>query len=81
LAAKATVATDQAQIKSAQATVETAKLNLGFTNVTSPVNGIADVAKAQVGDLVGSNSGTLTTVSTLDPSGTTSRSANKITFN
>jgi RND family efflux transporter MFP subunit len=67
LAAKATVATDQAQIKSAQASVETAKLNLGFTNVTSPVNGIADVAKAQVGDLVSSNSGTLTTVSTLDP--------------
>ena len=67
LAAKATVALDQAQIKSAQAAVETAKLNLGFTNVTSPVNGIADVAKAQVGDLVNSNSGTLTTVSTLDP--------------
>jgi RND family efflux transporter MFP subunit len=67
LAAKATVATYQAQIKSAQAAVETAKLNLGFTNVTSPVNGIADVAKAQVGDLVNSNSGTLTTVSTLDP--------------
>jgi RND family efflux transporter MFP subunit len=67
LAAKATVATDQAQIKSAQAAVETAKLNLGFTNVTSPVNGIADVAKAQVGDLVSSSSGTLTTVSTVDP--------------
>jgi membrane fusion protein (multidrug efflux system) len=67
LAAKATVATDQAQIKSAQAAVETAKLNLGFTNVTSPVDGIADVAKAQVGDLVSPNSGTLTTVSTLDP--------------
>jgi RND family efflux transporter MFP subunit len=67
LAAKATVATDQAQIKSAQAAVETAKLNLGFTSVTSPVNGIADIARAQVGDLVSPNSGTLTTVSTLDP--------------
>src|SRR5580693_2171535 len=67
LAAKATVATDQAQIKSAQAAVETAKLNLGFTSVTSPINGIADVARAQVGDLVSPNSGTLTTVSTLDP--------------
>ena len=67
LAAKATVATDQAQIKSAQAAVETAKLNLGFTSVTSPVSGIADVARAQVGDLVSPNSGTLTTVSTLDP--------------
>jgi membrane fusion protein (multidrug efflux system) len=31
------------------------------------VDGIADVARAQVGDLVSSNSGTLTTVSTMDP--------------
>jgi RND family efflux transporter MFP subunit len=67
LAAQATVATDKAQIKTAEAAVETAKLNLGFTQISSPVNGIADVAKAQVGDLVSSNSGTLTTVSTLDP--------------
>jgi membrane fusion protein (multidrug efflux system) len=67
LAARATVATDKAQIKTAQAAVETAKLNLGFTQISSPVDGIADVAKAQVGDLVSSNSGTLTTVSTLDP--------------
>jgi RND family efflux transporter MFP subunit len=67
LAAKATVATDKAQIKTAEAAVETAKLNLGFTQINSPVNGIADVAKAQVGDLVSSSSGTLTTVSTLDP--------------
>jgi RND family efflux transporter MFP subunit len=67
LAAKATVATDKAQIKSAEAAVETARLNLGFTQISSPVNGIADVARAQVGDLVSSNSGTLTTVSTVDP--------------
>jgi len=67
LAAKATVATDKAQIKTAEAAVETAKLNLGFTRIISPVDGIADIARAQVGDLVGSNSGTLTTVSTLDP--------------
>jgi RND family efflux transporter MFP subunit len=67
LAAKATVATDKAQIKTAEAAVETAQLNLGFTRITSPVDGIADVARAQVGDLVSSNSGTLTTVSTLDP--------------
>jgi len=47
--------------------VETAKLNLGFTKISSPVDGIADVARAQVGDLVSSSSGTLTTVSALDP--------------
>jgi membrane fusion protein, multidrug efflux system len=67
LAAKATVATDKAQIKSAEAAVETARLNLGFTQISSPVNGIADVARGQVGDLVSSSSGTLTTVSTVDP--------------
>jgi len=67
VAAKATVATAKAQIKTAEAAVETAKLNLGFTQIISPVDGIADVAKAQVGDLVSSSSGTLTTVSTLDP--------------
>src|ERR1700757_54051 len=67
LAAQATRATEKAQIKPAEAAVETAKLNLGFTKISSPVDGIADVARAQVGDLVSSNSGTLTTVSTLDP--------------
>jgi len=67
VAAKATVATAKAQIKTAEAAVETAKLNLGFTQIISPVDGIADVARAQVGDLVSSSSGTLTTVSTLDP--------------
>jgi membrane fusion protein (multidrug efflux system) len=67
LAAKATVATAKAQITTAQAAVETAKLNLGFTQVTSPIDGIADVAKAQVGDLVSTSSGPLTIVSTLDP--------------
>jgi len=67
LAAKANVATAKAQIQTAEAAIETAKLNLGFTQVISPVNGVADVAKAQVGDLVSTSSGTLTTVSTLDP--------------
>src|SRR3984893_6003444 len=67
MAAKATVATAKAQITTAEAAVETAKLNLGFTQVTSPIDGIADVAKAQVGDLVSTSSGPLTIVSTLDP--------------
>src|SRR6266403_1408335 len=56
-----------AQLANAEAAVETAKLNLGFTKISSPVDGIADVARAQVGDLVSSSSGTLTTVSALDP--------------
>lgn len=66
-AAEAAIAAAKAQIQADQAAVETASINLGFTQVTAPVNGIADVARAQVGDLVSSNSGALTTVSTLDP--------------
>jgi len=66
-AADAAIAAAKAQIQSAEAAVETATINLGFTQVTSPVDGVADVARAQVGDLVSSNSGALTTVSTLDP--------------
>ncbi|HEX4121615.1 MAG TPA: efflux RND transporter periplasmic adaptor subunit [Verrucomicrobiae bacterium] len=57
----------KAAIEADNAAVETAKLNLGFTRITSPVDGIAGVAQAQIGDLVGLGSGTLTTVSTVDP--------------
>ena len=49
-----------------QAAVETAKLNLQWTKVAAPINGIAGIAKAQVGDLV-SPTTLLTTVSQLDP--------------
>src|SRR4029077_12372895 len=41
--------------------------NLNFTSIVSPIDGIAGIALAQVGDLVGSSSGNLTTISTLDP--------------
>ena len=48
--------------------MENARLNLGFTKITSPINGMAGIAKAQIGDLVGPNqAGELTTVSTIDP--------------
>ena len=52
----------------ANAELETAKLNLGFTRIVSPVNGIAGIAKAQIGDLLSpSATAELTTVSTVDP--------------
>src|SRR5215475_8766690 len=59
----------QAQVEAAQAAVESAKLNLGFTTILSPVNGVAGLysAQAQIGDLVGPSSGNLTTVTTVDP--------------
>ena len=67
LAAKATVATANAQIKTAEAAVEIAKLNLGFTRLTAPISGIAGQAQLQVGALVNTSSTPVTTVSTLDP--------------
>jgi membrane fusion protein (multidrug efflux system) len=60
LMAKAAVVADKAAVDSAQ-------LNLGFTRITSPVDGIAGLAQAQIGDLLGPGGATLTTVSTVDP--------------
>lgn len=57
----------EAQVKADEATVESAKLNLSFTRITSPVDGLAGIAIAQVGDLVGPSGNALTTVSTIDP--------------
>jgi membrane fusion protein (multidrug efflux system) len=56
----------QAAVESAQAAVDTAQLNVGFTRVTSLVDGIAAIATAQIGDLVGPQT-LLTTVSQLNP--------------
>jgi membrane fusion protein (multidrug efflux system) len=57
-----------AAVLSAQAAVEKAKLDLGFTRITSPIDGIAGIAKAQIGDLLGPGQiDELTTVSTVDP--------------
>ncbi|MBV9927498.1 MAG: efflux RND transporter periplasmic adaptor subunit [Acidobacteria bacterium] len=57
----------KAQVQAAEAEVRTAELNLGFTRIVSPIDGIAGIAKAQVGDLVSPASDALTTVSTVDP--------------
>jgi membrane fusion protein (multidrug efflux system) len=66
-AAVAAIASARAQIKAGEAAVETAAINLSFTRIISPIDGIAGIAQAQVGDLVSTSSGPLTTVSTLDP--------------
>src|SRR5215471_10796307 len=57
----------KAAVVSATAQVEQAQLNLEFTKITSPIDGIASIARAQIGDLVGPATGELTTVSTVDP--------------
>lgn len=58
-----------AKVGALQAAVDTAQLNLGFTKISAPVDGIAGIAKAQIGDLVGpgGSATTLTTVSAIDP--------------
>jgi RND family efflux transporter MFP subunit len=55
-----------AQVQADTAAVESAKLNLQWTKVYSPIDGVAGIAQAQVGDLVGTST-LLTSVSQLDP--------------
>jgi membrane fusion protein, multidrug efflux system len=60
--------TKLAAVTAAQAAVEQAQLNLDYTNIVSPLDGIAGQQEAQVGDLVGTGSNAiLTTVSQIDP--------------
>jgi len=58
----------RAAVLSAQASVDKARLDLGFTRIISPIEGIAGLAKAQIGNLVGPGATEeLTTVSTVNP--------------
>jgi membrane fusion protein (multidrug efflux system) len=60
--------TGLAQIEAAKANVEKARLNLSYTKITSPIDGLAGKAEHKVGDLVGKGEPTLlTTVSSIDP--------------
>jgi membrane fusion protein (multidrug efflux system) len=56
----------EAAVKTAQAAVATAELNLGFTKVRSLITGVAGQATTQVGNLVSTQS-VLTSVSQLNP--------------
>jgi len=58
--------TAQANLESARAALERSRLNLAWSKVTSPIEGIAGVAKAQIGDLVARTT-VMTTVSQVDP--------------
>jgi RND family efflux transporter MFP subunit len=66
-AALAAAESNKASVEADEAAVKTAELNLGYTKITAPVDGVAGIATAQVGDLVGPSSGTLTTVSQVNP--------------
>jgi membrane fusion protein (multidrug efflux system) len=59
---------NEASVQAARAAVEKAKIDLGFTEIRSPIDGVVGVAKRQLGDFVGPNDPEpLTTVSQLDP--------------
>jgi membrane fusion protein, multidrug efflux system len=61
-------AATHAAVFAAQAVVDKVQLDLGFTKIASPIDGIAGIAKAQIGNLVGPGSlEELTMVSTVDP--------------
>jgi RND family efflux transporter MFP subunit len=60
--------TKLAAVTAAQAAMDDAKLNLDYTKIVSPLDGIAGQQEAQIGDLVGTGSNTiLTTVSQINP--------------
>jgi len=61
-----TTRSSEAEVQADEAAVESAKLNLQWTRVYSPIDGLAGIARAQVGDLVGTST-LLTTVSQVDP--------------
>src|SRR5262249_43356350 len=58
----------KAQVDAAQANVDNANLDIGYTQMAAPIAGLAGRAERKVGDLVGQGEPTLlTTVSSLDP--------------
>jgi membrane fusion protein, multidrug efflux system len=58
----------KAQLDGAKAGVEKASLDLNYTRIVSPIDGIAGISNVAVGDLVGPSQGIeLTTVSTVNP--------------
>jgi membrane fusion protein (multidrug efflux system) len=61
-----TYAAAKGTVLAAQAAVEQAQLNLGWTRIIAPIDGVIGIAKAQIGDLIDANT-ELTSMSTLDP--------------
>ena len=67
-AGKAQIQAASATVEAAKAALEAANVNLGFTKLYSPINGIAGNAEIQIGNLVSPSSpNPVTAVSTVDP--------------
>jgi RND family efflux transporter MFP subunit len=56
-----------ANVEADAAAVKQAEINLGYTKITAPIDGVAGFTNNQVGDLVGPSTGPLTTMSQIDP--------------
>ena len=56
-----------ANVEADKAAVQQAEINLGYTKITAPIDGVVGFANNQVGDLVGPSTGPLTTMSQIDP--------------
>ena len=67
VATKATVLNSKAAIQAAEAAMKYAQINLDFTRLVAPIDGIAGQAQLQVGALVNTSSSAITTVSTVNP--------------
>lgn len=66
--AQASVDVGKANVSTAQSRVESAQLDLGYCEVTSPIDGLIGAKQVSIGDLVGKGEPTLlATLSTLDP--------------
>jgi membrane fusion protein (multidrug efflux system) len=65
----ATAAADstRANVEADEAAVKQTEINLGYTKITAPIDGVTGFANNQVGDLVGPSTGPLTTMSQIDP--------------
>jgi multidrug efflux system membrane fusion protein len=64
---KNTVDVDQAQVEAAEAALETAKLNLEYCYIHSPINGRAGARLVDVGNIVQANSTALLSIQRIDP--------------
>src|SRR6267378_5188741 len=62
----AAAGSNRANVEADEAAVKQAEINLGYTKITAPIDGVAGFANNQVGDLVGPSTGPLTTVSQID---------------
>jgi len=63
----AAAGSNRANVEADEAAVNQAEINLGYTKITAPIDGIVGFANNQVGDLVGPSTGPLTTMSQIDP--------------